>query len=246
MKKIKIVIFLFLAIFFVSCNNDEINKLKSENEKLKAKIQMLEQENNELKETAEIYWKNAIEQFNNKNYIEAKEILNKLIENFSMSNLIEKAKEKINEIESIEKEKQKQEKFKQFGIIITDVNTYFNESDSPVITFTVKNILNTKRFFGLKCDFVFEDTKEVIAQDAHLIDLGPGYKKKIKMEGYNRHIAVNKRKINIELYISDPSNNLNDCFIETFKLGSYKQVKNLNKKKKIDEKVEDYIAFFVD
>ncbi len=234
MKKIKIVIFLFLAIFFVSCNNDEFNKLKSENEKLKTKIQILEQENNKLKETAEIYWQKAIEKFNNKNYIESKEILNKLIENFSTSNLIEKAKEKIKEIESIEKEKQKQEKFKQFGITITDVNAYFNESGSPVITFTVKNILNIKRFFGLKCDFVFEDTKEVIAQDAHFIDLGPGYKRKVKMKGYTRHIAVNKRKINIELYISDPSNNLNDCFIETFKLDFYKQLKNLNKKKKID------------
>ena len=109
MNKIKILFFLVFSIFLVSCNDEELNKLKQENEQLKTKIEMLEQENNKLKETAEMYWQNAIESFNNKKYFETKDTLKNLIDNFPTSDLVEKAKEKIKEIELIEKKKIEEE-----------------------------------------------------------------------------------------------------------------------------------------
>ena len=76
---------------------------------LKKHIQYIEQENENLKETPEIYWQNAIEKFNNKNYKETKEILNKLIEKFPTSSLVKISQDKIKEIDLIEKKKKEEE-----------------------------------------------------------------------------------------------------------------------------------------
>ncbi len=80
-----------------------------ENNQLKEQVKYLQQENEKLKETPEIYWQNAIEKFNNKNYTETKEILNKLIEKFPTSSLVKTSQEKINEINLIEKKKKEEE-----------------------------------------------------------------------------------------------------------------------------------------
>lgn len=80
-----------------------------QNNYLNKQVKYLEQENERLKETPEFYWQNAIERFNNKNYTETKEILNKLIEKFPTSNLVKNSKEKIKEINLIEKKKKEEE-----------------------------------------------------------------------------------------------------------------------------------------
>ena len=50
MNNFKILIFLIFTIFLVSCNTKELNKLRQENEELKTKIEILEKENEKLKE----------------------------------------------------------------------------------------------------------------------------------------------------------------------------------------------------
>lgn len=124
------------------------------NNLLKEQVKFLEQENENLKETPEIYWQNAIENFNNKNYTETKEILNKLIEKFSTSSLVKNSQEKINEINLIEKKKKEEEQR-----IIKSLHKQIANAKN---TLTIEKILND---LDNKYDTSYSELKKVIKDE---------------------------------------------------------------------------------
>lgn len=140
MKKIILYVFLGLSLIANSYFIYENNFLKKENKK--------------LQETPEIYWQNAIEKINNKNYLEAKEILNKLIENFPASNLVKNAKDKTKEINLIEKKKEEEEK--------KAIKSLYKELSNVKTEIDVENKLN---FFDTMYDDTYPELKNIIKEE---------------------------------------------------------------------------------
>jgi len=136
MKKFKIIFFLIFSIFLISCNNEELNKLRIENDELKQKVEILEQENNKLKE---INWENVK---TDKDY-----------KSLSNRELVIKIIKKINSY---------YDEIKNKKISFTEVVKNIMNNNITSIVQTSKYSINTNHFiFGYHCDDFSEIDKNI-------------------------------------------------------------------------------------
>jgi len=96
---IGIVVVLFLVLG--GCGQEEIQKLRSENEALKNKVASLEQEISKLKETADYHYQKGVSFLSANNYEGAKVEFETVLEKYPLSPLVTSAKQQVLKIKDV-------------------------------------------------------------------------------------------------------------------------------------------------
>ena len=106
-----------LVLFFNGCGQEEIQKLRSENEALKSKMVSLEQENAKLKETADYHYQQGIAFLSSEKYEEAKSEFQTIVEKYPTSPMVPSAKQQLTKandvLAEIEAQRRAEERRKQ-------------------------------------------------------------------------------------------------------------------------------------
>ncbi|MCL2334979.1 MAG: hypothetical protein FWC57_02825 [Endomicrobia bacterium] len=147
-RAVQIAVILIACLSLSSCKYDE---LKKENDALKAKIEALEQENTKLKETAENYWQNAVNSLSKQDYEQAKNIFSQIIDKFPASELAQKSKDKIGEIDAMLKQK-RADADKAIKSLPTNLAKAASATDAEAILDEMER------------KFDFPDVKEIVSQ----------------------------------------------------------------------------------
>jgi len=96
---IGIIIALFLV--FSGCGQEEIQKLRSENEVLKNKVVSLEQEIFKLKETADYHYQEGVSLLSANKYEDAKLEFETVIKKYTLSPLVTSAKQQLVKVKDV-------------------------------------------------------------------------------------------------------------------------------------------------
>ena len=116
-KEVCILGVVLMMYSLIGCGQQEIERLRAENESLKKKSISLEQEISKLKETADYHYKKGVESFSAKKFEEAKSEFQTVIEKYPTSSLISSAKLKLEAVKKklaeIEAKKKAEERRKR-------------------------------------------------------------------------------------------------------------------------------------
>jgi len=102
-RQFGLIIGIVIALFLVlgGCGQEEIQKLRSENEALKNKIASLEQEISKLKETADYHYQEGVSFLSANKYEDAKVEFETVIEKYPLSPLVTSAKQQLVKVKDV-------------------------------------------------------------------------------------------------------------------------------------------------
>lgn len=143
-------------MLLASCNQDDLQRLRTENQELKNRLAVLEQENAKLKETAEFHYQKGVDLIKTQQYEAAKKEFEVVLERFPRHAIVTEAKAQLtnmtNMIEKINSEKELQGKSK-IEICKIEAEKEFVGKTSFMNDWQGRLIESVRESITLKCDY---------------------------------------------------------------------------------------------